>query len=514
MHSSDINSRSMTVFILVAVGLLAAVNAGNWIADENYTPIAAILGALAGLCVIFGLGPNISVMIPICASLGGTIPFLSLPFSVRQLALLVATLVFIGAIIFKKKTGNATYEMIDFWIWMNALYLGSVFLRNPVGVNLLHSKLVGGKPYIDYILCITGYLILSRQTISVEKSHFIIKWIAIINIVVAFICTLEIFAPSLGGIFGKFYSEFNTSNDDAGMDAGSIGDQRLTPLQGAGTFLILYTVCKINPMRIFVRKNHGYLIALIAGVLMILLSGFRSGIFGVILLVAVAVLIREKSNGILKLIVIALCSTTVIILISYAPVRLPNTFQRALSFIPGGWDQGPVDIARGSSQWRYEIWQVVLTSDRFIRNKLWGDGYGFLGEELAMMEAANSGLRAAIVPECGLSSDQTTHAIQGTYHSGPVSTIKRVGYVGLVLVLVLLFAAARYAYQTIDYTRHTPFLYLALFFGIPAITLPTFFIFIFGDFNDTNSVILNIGILKMINNSRRDWSRNQRLQIS
>jgi hypothetical protein len=68
--------------------------------------------------------------------------------------------------------------------------------------------------------------------------------------------------------------------------------------------------------------------------------------------------------------------------------------------------------------------------------------------------------------------------IQGTYHSGPISSIKRVGYLGLVILMVYMIALARYAWRLIGATAGTPYQLIALFFGIPMIILPAFFVFV------------------------------------
>ena len=56
---------------------------------------------------------------------------------------------------------------------------------------------------------------------------------------------------------------------------------------------------------------------------------------------------------------------------------LPPNIQRSLSFLPGTWDQRIRDDANESTDWRVEMWIEVLSSDRYIHDKILGDGLGF-----------------------------------------------------------------------------------------------------------------------------------------
>jgi len=127
MSSSNINQRSITVFVIAGVGLLVALVAGNWIADEDYTSIGILFGVMAGLLVFFGFGKFGFLLIPICYRLTGQISVLPLPFGVNQLVIILASLVFISGIIFKRAKRPVRFEMIDLVAWINIGYLVTVF---------------------------------------------------------------------------------------------------------------------------------------------------------------------------------------------------------------------------------------------------------------------------------------------------------------------------------------------------------------------------------------------------
>jgi hypothetical protein len=94
--------------------------------------------------------------------------------------------------------------------------------------------------------------------------------------------------------------------------------------------------------------------------------------------------------------------------------------------------------------------------------------------------------------------------ITGDYHSGPVSSIQFVGYIGLFLFTALLIANAKYAWKIINSARKTAFFPLALFSGIGAIGHPIFFWLVFGGYGgDFVQAIFTLGMLNLIDRSIR-----------
>jgi len=105
---------------------------------------------------------------------------------------------------------------------------------------------------------------------------------------------------------------------------------------------------------------------------------------------------------------------------------------------------------------------------------------------------------------------QESQLIQGAFHSGPISAIRFVGYVGLVLYLVLFFVAARYAWGLIRTTAATPFFPLALYIGIPVIYGPIEYIFVFGGYESGfPRTIFLCGMLRLLSEGFSRWRRGQ-----
>jgi hypothetical protein len=95
--------------------------------------------------------------------------------------------------------------------------------------------------------------------------------------------------------------------------------------------------------------------------------------------------------------------------------------------------------------------------------------------------------------------------IAGIVHSGPVSTIRYVGYVGLFIFMAFLLVCAREAWLICRACRGTPFFSMALFIGVPVIFKVFGFVVIFGAYHtDLPHALVVAGLLKMLRTSIRE----------
>ncbi len=155
--------------------------------------------------------------------------------------------------------------------------------------------------------------------------------------------------------------------------------------------------------------------------------------------------------------------------------NLPPSIQRSLTFLPGKWDTSVIADAQFSSQWRVDMWERMLKTDRYIENKWLGDGFGQTAMQLQQAQTALANDNPEQVKESFL--------IAGIVHSGPVSTIRYVGYIGLFIFMVFLLVCAREAWLICRACRGTPYFSLSLFIGAPIIFKVFGFVIIFGAYD-------------------------------
>jgi hypothetical protein len=230
------------------------------------------------------------------------------------------------------------------------------------------------------------------------------------------------------------------------------------------------------------------------------LSGYRNIIAAVGLTYFVGVCYR---GGLAQVLISCLVGALALgaLAVTNAVAPLPPNIQRALSFLPGTWEQRYKIDGENSTDWRVEIWEEVLLTDRWIGNKFLGDGLGFSARELQYQITAGQSTNNAI----GISGfDAHREAIlsSGDYHSGPVQTVRVIGYSGLFVLLLFQIRLAVHAHRQIKRCRGTEWFPIALLIGIPLIWNPIFFVFIFGSFTSAaTTLFIGSAMVRMLQNN-------------
>jgi hypothetical protein len=478
------------------LGILFAFLAGNYVADEDYGALFAVIGGVTAASIFFGMGRRLYLLIPICWELAGQIGVLAIPFSISQMVIIASSAYFIADIIFQKRTEKASFEMIDLWIWINLLYLVTVFFRNPVGFAFLGSgERVGGKPYVDILLATMAYIILSRVRITPEYAKKLPLWVLTVAAFSAFAGAVALYAPQVGMIIGKVYSPFSPTALVFDIKA---GETRLGFLQTLGTTLIIYVVSQTNPLSLIHIRHLNSLCLYLSGLVMIFLSGFRQSVIATFLYTFLSGFLHDRFLGLVKIAFAVIVLTLGAVILSFASINLPLTAQRALCFLPGNWDPDAVSDAKDSSEWRFEMWEKALSSDKYIHNKIFGDGFGYMRADYERSILISSGKATLFEGE----ARQEACLLDGDFHSGPISTVRFSGYLGLTLLMPLFAIFATMGYRIINIGHGTPYESCCLFYGIPVIILPFFYIFIFGDYKIVlGNILINVGVMKMLERS-------------
>jgi hypothetical protein len=267
-------------------------------------------------------------------------------------------------------------------------------------------------------------------------------------------------------------------------------------MQNAGVSSVLALCAKYNPITLISPFYPFRVALLVAAFGAIFLSGYRS----VLLFAMVAFFLSAVLRGRTKDLWIAasMMFLTVVVLISLqgSVLQLPKTMQRALSWLPGDWNQEAAADAQQSSQWRFEMWAWAWNDDRILRDRVFGQGFGFSIDDMNLIV---SSLVAGQGGESLLgNSGRESFLITGVFHNGPLSAIKYIGIVGLALYYLLMCYLAWSAWRLCVTARGTKAFSLALFVGIPIIYEPFNFVVIFGALDQNYSQLLFwAGLLQM-----------------
>lgn len=500
MNIRNISANQIVVWSALVIGLIAAIVIGSAVGSSDVRFVAAILAAIPVAVIFVQLKTNIWVLLPLSWYLSGRLPWLPLPLSVRDMCFLTV-IVFFG-LFFATRTlpWKRKLSMLDYLIYINLVYLMSVFVRNPVGFWAIQSDMVGGRPYFEIGLAFGAFIVLSRVELSQTIARLFPWFFLIPSWCIGILDVIGRLSPSVGYALNSIYTGVGSRDVMTGFQQeAQLGETRMTGLMNAGKASILALCAKYNPITLISPLYPARVLMMLAGFGAIFLSGFRNALlFGIVTYLLSAVL-RGRLRDLWVSSSVALFLLIGLILMQGSVLQLPRTMQRALSWLPGEWDQAAIASAEESSVWRFEMWGWAWNDDRIIRDRVWGQGFGLSLDDMnliaAMLTSGGSGQRLLG------GSDREQFMMTGTLHSGPLSTIKYIGAVGLALYFCLLCYMTVAAWRLCKRARETSAFPLALFVGIPIIYEPFQFVVIFGALEGSYpQTLFWAGLLNMVGN--------------
>lgn len=500
MNIRNISANQIVVWSALLLGLLVAVMIGSAVGSSDMRLVAGVIAAIPVAIIFVKLKTSIWVLIPIGWYLSGRLPWLPLPFTVRDLCMMTVIFFFTlffatRAVAWKRKTG-----LLDYLIYINLAYLATVYVRNPAGFWAMQTSVVGGRPYFEIALAFGAFIILSR----VQISDFIARIFPLFFVFPAWcVAILDVVArllPQMAYPLAMMYSGVGSRGvTSAFEEEARLGETRMTALVQAGVTSVIALCAKFSPTTLISPLYPGRVMLLAISFAAIFLSGFRGALLFAVAAFLLAVALRGNLKDLWISSAVAALAILTLIGIQGTVLQLPLTMQRALSWLPGDWSQEAVADAQGSSQWRFEMWQWAWNDDRILRDRTWGQGFGLSLDDMSLI--ATSLMAGQAGQNLLGGSDRESFMITGAFHSGPLSTIKYIGVVGLALYYPLMCYMALLAWKLCIRTRGTKAFTLALFVGIPIIYEPFNFVFIFGGLDSNYPQLLFwAGLLNLVSN--------------
>lgn len=336
-----------------------------------------------------------------------------------------------------------------------------------VGINAFGSEVFGGKRYIYQWAAIAGFFALSAIPVDPGKRQFLAVGFFLSSITAVVSNVAYMLGEQFYFLFLLFPVELAIAQVTAENLLGGISRiGGLAPASFAATscLLLRYGIRGTFNVR-YPWRGLSFFVLTCAG----LFSGFRTAIVLVCLLLAVQ-FVAEGLHRTKFLLIGGLA--TVLILLAILPFanRLPVSVQRCLTILPLDLDATAVENARGSTDWRLEIWRAVIPD--IPKYLLLGKGYALDPKDLYFSQThvsrrVDAGYEGAVVT--------------GDYHNGPLSLIIPFGIWGVLVFAWFLIAAFRvlwrnYKFGDPDITNINRFILVA--FTVQLI----FFLGVFGAF--------------------------------
>jgi hypothetical protein len=486
----------VTLFgILLSIFLVQQVGYGN------YGRVALIFIGMGLFGAILIFREKVWMILPVAWALNGQVPELGVPMMLRDMIVMAVFGAFLAFKAFKIS------NRLTSWNWgfilgiLMALYIGIGWIRNPVGVAALNSDRVGGRPYFNVFIGLLACWVLSQASLKSMYANRVAIAAAFARMLEGFLALAMSWAPLLIPFFERYYTcpyfSWALKPEDDMTLPGEEGLRRYGYLAPIGVWMCLYLVSAHRPLALLSIVRFWRPLLLAAGIVCIFLSGFRSALAYVIGAALLSGFLRCGWIEVWKMAFLGVLSLAFLIMGNGIFFQLPYQANRALSFLPGNWDPAAARDAQMSTKWRTEMWQEMLTTNRYIENHVLGDGFGFRKRDLELM---------AHYAKYGTQEEtQINYMISGNVHSGPVSAIRYAGYAGLGLFLILLTANAVRAWRLMRRAQNGPFQLLAFVICIPNVLEPIFFVFIYGAFeNSVPEALFAIGMLQLLENSLQD----------
>ncbi|MDB4577234.1 hypothetical protein N9115_01040 [bacterium] len=482
---------------LIAVVIIGSFIFGSAAAQQDVLFIGSSVAIAFVLTIFVALGRSTWIVIPIFSMWGGQVPALPLPFSVSNLAIIFAVGAWTLHLLTRKETFGWRFKRLDIAVGLVMFTVVLAFIRNPVGLKVFgNTELIGGRPYFEVLMALVAYVMLS----SIKPN---IQWfnrIPVINLVTAGLLAIgggvAFFVPDVGMVLYHIYSGFMPNIATESMstaDAESVSVGRSAFLSPISLVIVYFLYAHRPPIQSALPTKPLGFAALLFAVACGLASGFRSlfGAHGACFFLASMVWSGFRGAFLalfLALVVVGLVSGS-----SYF-VTYPDQIERSLSFLPGDWEQWVVQTGTDSTDWRVEMWEEALYGDG-IKNKYLGDGFGVSRAEMEYYQTQT------LLGQATPADSQRYYLLTGSLHSGPITAIRFVGALGLLIYLILAISVAVGFTKLWRLCIRRREKILVGFFALPALYHPFYFLLIFGSYdNDLPKLLISAGLLVLCRN--------------
>jgi hypothetical protein len=488
------DSNKIKLIFIVSLSLFAALYLGVSAATEQMQTVAWTLGGLLLIGLLI-LGNRVWALVPVFSVLAGQISFLPGYPSPWYAVTPVAAMMLLLRFFMRTKMFSYRFCWMDVLMILQIVVLMQAYMRNPVTLSIFggdSTTMIGGRPYIDYSVAIFAYFMLACVKTNTQTLKNVILWMAIVMILDSGLKAISVFSGGLARVVGMVYSNVDYAANFAGAGyEADVATTRFTSFSSlsAALGLILFSFYRpiscLNPLHI-----GRFFLTMLTGIIA-LFSGFRSELIKLFCYFVAGSLARRRTGDMLVAGAVALVASC--ILIATVDIqKLPHAIQRSISFLPVEVDAQIRESAEGSSEWRFEMWRLVLTSDRYISNKVLGDGFGYTAAEHQAQVAEESGFSRG-----GYRGDSIDAFIaKGSYHGWHVEAIRFTGYVGLAVGIAILFGFAIAGWKLVKRHANDSFFPYAVFVAMPFIIAPFFYLFVFGSYK--GSFILYIASASLL----------------
>ena len=468
INDQQLATEAIRRWVTVAVCMVTAVVVAYWIASQQFFFLSLLAGVAVMAFVTIGMQRNAWLLIVIGWYLTGQIHALPVPLSTSDVMVLLVTFSYFMQRVLGQ-TSRQSKGTLGALVVINCAWVAVTFAYHPVGVHALGAETMGGRFYFEVFLGLCAYWVivhLPESYTSVVK----IPWWVMGSVTFSTLIGVAVYIfPSITPYVWFFYSDVDLSAYMGTVRVTGTGAEihRFAALGPFGVTLTQFLSAN-HPLRKLLNPARWQFYLSVLGFAAILLSGFRNRLAAALAYMALAAWLQRGWREVALGGTIGAAFLGLLVFGQGRLYDLPLPVQRALGSLPGQW----ADVVREevqSSNSRWDWWERVV-AEGTIRNWWIGDGFGFHETDYNLMKG-------------GRMSFEEGATLTGALHSGPLTTIRYAGLVGLVLFYALMITAAVSAVKCVRRCRGTPLLPVAIFLAVQLIWEPLAFTFIFGGYD-------------------------------
>ncbi|HXI84190.1 MAG TPA: O-antigen ligase family protein [Verrucomicrobiae bacterium] len=468
--------------LLVGIGI--AVIIGYWLGNGQTFYLTCSVGVLVVVLVAFGMQRKAWILIPLTYLMTGVLGKLPLRLTPRDLGVLLAATSYVAYRVLSHENMRPKLHLLDLLVGLNVIYLAFNLVKNPIGFLIFGSQSIGGRPVVNICIALLAYWVIIRLPNNVTSVSRIPYYVLVSATVVSGLNLLLYIVPSLTSAVSSWYSGVET-HEYLAVLAGQPGIQRLKGLATFG-FQLSLVLCAYYPPATLFDPRRPRFYAMLLGTVCILASGFRNFMLWEMAALAIGGWLQQRWRELVKAGFFGAMLLALLVLGQGRVYRLPETVQRSLAFLPGQWSPTVVAETEESTTSRFQLWKEVIEWGQ-IKDWWLGDGFG------ANLEDAIATYRG------GHGSYKDWVILSGSFHSGPLTTIRYVGICGLVFLYLLTISAAFYSYRCVNECRGTPLFPVAIYFAIQLIWGPVHYTFVFGGYDGfMPELLFYVGCLRLL----------------
>ena len=410
------NKDKIILYIVIAGALLAAPWVGNQIGNQNYLDVILGVVIIVGI-ILIQFDEELFIKLLVGSFFIPDLSAINIPFSIPEA--LMGTMIVryvIKDLIFAKgflKLGFRPEGYFAIGLMIILLYHG---IQNKFAMKFLGSDVWGGHAYITLGLASLCYFIILTKGVPLGHLKNLPGVVLLCSFIGLVYQLIGVAFPQLG------ISVENTGELDFGSRWGFLGD--------FGYMLVLYVISKEKLQNLFLGGKLVPTCAVIIGVVLCGLSGFRSCL---LIVLTMSIFWGYRDLRLRGLLAILIFVTVPVVIVSLPGVGslLPPKVQRGLTFLPGQWDEEAKLDSSNSNEFRQLVWQS-WTDQYFYKHPWIGRGFGLTPEEMMSTQFYLGGYNEMSTTDF---DRDTAFAVSGNLHSGFLSIVDKVGIIGAFFFL-------------------------------------------------------------------------------